>query len=319
MNSMVSYLLMIFLFLALGYGAKQFLTGERNGKIRIFLQKLVIAGFIPFTVATSIWIAPIRNLKIIALPFIGISALAAGSFMALGIARLMKKDKRDGAVFFVSGGFTNLGSIGGLICFLLLGEEAFALASFYMFFEKIWYFGFGFPYARKCSYTAGDSESMKETLKKMFVDPFVIMSLLSMAAGVLLNFSGLSRPDFFERINGILVPLGTYFLIFSIGLGMRLGAVGKYWREALSIILIKSLILPVLMVSLSFLFGLHTIAGGLPLKTVLILSSMPVAFVALVPPSVYKLNLDMANSMWLFSYFSLLLIIPVLSKLVPVI
>ncbi|MBB6479687.1 AEC family transporter [Spirochaeta isovalerica] len=317
MNSMVSYLLMIFLCLAAGYGTKQFIAEELNGKIRISLQKLVIAGFIPFTVATSIWIAPIRNLSIVALPFLGMSALAAGSFIALFFSRILKKDKRDGAVFFVSGGFTNLGSIGGLLSFLFLGEQAFALVSFYMFFEKIWYFGFGFPYARRCSYGEGKKESMKETLRKMFVDPFVIMSLLSMVIGVLLNYSGLDRPAYFERINGILVPLGTYFLIFSIGLGMRLGAVGKYWKEGLIIVLVKSLITPVLMIGLSFLFGLDEIAGGLPLKTVVILSSMPVAFVALVPPSVYKLNLDLANSLWLISNGSLVIIIPVLSKIIP--
>lgn len=317
MDSMVSSLLMIFLCLAAGYGARHFIGEEMNGKIRINLQKLVIAGFIPFTVATSIWIAPIRNVRIIALPFMGFTALAAGSFLALAMARLLKKDKGDSAVFFVSGGFTNLGSIGGLIAFLLLGEESFAMVSFYMFFEKIWYFGFGFPYARRCSYGEGEKERMSETLKKMFVDPFVIMSLLSMAAGVLLNFSGLTRPDFFEGINRILVPLGTCLLIFSIGLGMRLSATGKYWKEGMSIVLIKSLIIPLLMLGLSLLFGLDGIAGGIPMQTVLILSAMPVAFVALVPPSVYKLNLDLANSIWLISSGSLLVIIPVLSFLIP--
>lgn len=314
---MIFSLFLILLCLIAGYGVKQLINEGKTGKIRILLQKLVLIFFIPFTVATSIWIAPIRNLGIISLPFLGLTALAAGSFISLAMARIMKKDKRDGAVFFVSGGFTNLGSIGGLLAFLLLGEEAFALVAFYMFFEKIWYFGFGFPYARRCSLISGEQETMGETFKKMFADPYVLASLLSLVVGISLNYSGLDRPLFIKGVNGILVPLGAYFLIFSIGLGMKLSAVGKFWKEGLAVVLVKSFILPVIMVCLSFLLGLDRISGGLPLKTVLILSSMPVAFIALVPPSIYDLDLDLANSIWLISSGALVLTVPLLSTILP--
>lgn len=325
MSGMVSSLLMIFLSLATGYGAKR-LIDKRDVKlpfsipaVRIFFQKLVLIGFIPVTVTTSVWIAPIKNLEIIALPFLGITALATGSFIALGLAGTMKKSRRDRAVLFISGGFSNMGSLGGLLSFLFLGEAGFALVSFYIFLERIWYFGVGFPYARSCSIDEGNREKSSEILKRMFIDPFVLTTLLSMSAGIILNLAGLSRPTFFQSVNALLVPLGTVLLLFSIGLGMRLSAVKNFWREGLGIVIIKAMIIPLLIVSLASLLGLGEVAGGLPLKVVLILASMPVGFTALVPPSIYDLDLDLANSIWLISNGALLIIIPLLSFLVPII
>jgi len=79
---MIFSLFLILLCLIAGYGVKQLINEGKTGKIRVLLQKLVLIFFIPFTVATSIWIAPIRNLGIISLPFLGLTALAAGSFIS---------------------------------------------------------------------------------------------------------------------------------------------------------------------------------------------------------------------------------------------
>jgi predicted permease len=49
---------------------------------------------------------------------------------------------------------------------------------------------------------------------------------------------------------------------------------------------------------------------------VLILSSMPVAFIALIPPSIYDLDLDCANSCWLISTIFLIVELPLLLFLV---
>jgi len=318
-------LLMIIISLTVGYIIKTLHNKEKIHlplpieSIRKFLQRLTLIGFIPITVTTSVWIAPIRDLQIIALPFIGLSALAAGSLIALFFAGKMKLNRKQKAVFFVSGGFSNLGSLGGLIAFILLGETGFALVSFYIFLERIWYFGVGFPYAKSHSLEEGQKESFTVIFKRMFVDPFVLTTLFSMLAGIALNLGGLNRPGIFESINAVLVPLGSVFILISIGMGMRLAAVKNYVKHGLLMVMIKSLIIPVLIVSVSYILGMGNIADGLPLKVILILSAMPIGFTALVPPSIYNLDLDMANSCWLISNGALLIIVPLLTILVPLI
>ena len=58
--------------------------------------------------------------------------------------------------------------------------------------------------------------------------------------------------------------------------------------------------------------GLHRIDNGLPLKVVLILSSMPVGFIAMVPPTLYRLDIDLANACWLVTNGLLILVVPTL-------
>jgi predicted permease len=325
MSQIISMLLMIIISLAIGYIIKTLHSKEKIKlpfpieSIRRFLQRLTLIGFIPITVTTSVWIAPIRNLQIIALPFIGLTALAAGSLIALLFTKPLKLNRKQKAVFFVSGGFSNLGSLGSLIAFILLGEAGFALVSFYIFLERIWYFGVGFPYAKSHSLDTGHKESFNVIFKRMFIDPFVLATLLSMIAGTALNLFGVSRPDFFESINAFLVPFGSVLIFISIGMGMRLSAVKNYVKHGLIIVMIKALIIPMLIVSVSWLLGMGNVAGGLPLKVILILSAMPIGFTALVPPSIYDLDLDMANSCWLISNGALILIVPILAFLVPLI
>jgi hypothetical protein len=67
---------------------------------------------------------------------------------------------------------------------------------------------------------------------------------------------------------------------------------------------------PIFGCTLAYLFNLHLIGDGLVFKVVLILTSMPVAFTALVAASIYDLDLDMANSCWLVSTLALIVVLP---------
>jgi hypothetical protein len=107
------------------------------------------------------------------------------------------------------------------------------------------------------------------------------------------------------------VPLLTLLLLVSIGMAMKFRKIGAYLRECLSISLIKFILVPVLVCLPAYFLGYGSIQNGLPLKVVLILSSMPVAFNALIPPSIYNLDLDLANSCWFFTTAMLVVILPV--------
>ena len=77
--------------------------------------------------------------------------------------------------------------------------------------------------------------------------------------------------------------------------------------------------MPLIISATAFLFGFGEIEEGLPLKIVIILSSMPVAFTAIIPPSIYDLDLDLANSCWLVTTLSLALILPLSTYIISLI
>ncbi len=99
------------------------------------------------------------------------------------------------------------------------------------------------------------------------------------------------------------------------GMAMRFSCVKTFFKPALMIAGVKFLIVPVLVVSIGYGLGLAHIDNGLPLKVALILSSMPVGFIAMVPPTIYKLDIDMANSCWLLTNAFLLFQVPFLAFL----
>lgn len=143
-------------------------------------------------------------------------------------------------------------------------------------------------------------------------DPFIIVAVSSLVLGGVLNFSGLERPGIYKTVNAVLIPLATIMLLASIGLALKFRKVKDYAKECVSVSVIKFVFVPLIVTTAAFLLGYRDISGGLPLKVVLILSSMPVAFSALIPPSIYDLDLDLANSCWFVTTSLLVLVLPAL-------
>jgi len=143
-------------------------------------------------------------------------------------------------------------------------------------------------------------------------DPFILVAISSIIIGGFLNFSDAVRPEFYKTIIAVFVPLLTILLLTSIGLGLKFRRIRDYFKECISISIIKFIFIPMLATSLAYIMGFDKIDGGLPLKVVMILSSMPVAFMALIPPSIYDLDLDLANSCWFFTTALLIFVLPCL-------
>jgi len=288
-------------------------------KLRKLLQKIGLLFFMPISFIGALWIIKVDNIKIAALPFLGIFALLIGGIFGLMAAKYFRLQRKDTGSMFTCGSFTNIGSIGALICYLFLGEEGFALVPVYKLFEQVIYYAVGFPIAKSFSNDIIKKENITSQLKKVFTDIFVVVALASIAIGIFLNLSGIERPIFYKTINAIFIPAGTVILLVSIGLAMKFGKVKNYIKESISVSIIKSILVPSIISTIAFFLGYGVIEGGLPLKVVIILSSMPVAFSALIPVSIYDLNLDLANSCWLVTTLSLIVILPLLFYIISLI
>jgi predicted permease len=108
------------------------------------------------------------------------------------------------------------------------------------------------------------------------------------------------------------VPCVAACLGIAIGLTLRFTGIRSYRTEIGYVLLIRFLLLPAVMVPTGLLLGLGGVGEGIPLKVVMIVSVMPVAFNALVPPAVYGFDLDLANSAWIVSTACLIVVVPVL-------
>ena len=317
MSKLILSFVIILFGLCLGYGI-QVLVNRRSlhlpvslDQLRKALQRTALLFVNPLAIVGALWVVNIESVRLAALPLNGLFAILSGGALALAAAKVLRLEPRKAGAMYGCGSFTNIGSIGALVCFIFLGEQGFALVPIYKLFEELSYYSIGFPVAKYYSATQ-TTESTMDRIRSLSKDPFILVALSSIVLGALLNRSSIPRPAFFGTLVSICVPLGTVLLLTSIGLALRLRRVRDYLKECFSVSLIKFLFVPILASSLAYLLGFGDIDEGLPLKVVIILSSMPVAFNALIPPSIYDLDLDLANSCWFFTTAMLLVVLPLL-------
>ncbi|MCF7944967.1 MAG: AEC family transporter [Spirochaetia bacterium] len=323
MSRVILSLVLLLLGLTLGYAIQKLVAAGRISlpipikKLRIRLQQTALLVMNPIAFLGAIWIAPIRDIRIAALPILGILALIVGGAAAWLISSILKLDNKKKGSFVVCGSFTNIGSIGALMVFLLLGEKAFSLVPFYKLFEQFIYYGVGFPVAKSL---AGKSDGKQEKkIRKLVTDPYIIVSMVSIITGLMLNIVGVGRPEWYGPLNSLLIPIASVLLIISIGLALKFGRMKPYLNLGILIMGIKYLIIPLIITTSALILGLGKIEGGIPLKVVILLSTMPVGFIAIVPPTIYNLDVDLANTAWVMSTGGIMVTVPLLWYLFQII
>jgi len=306
-----------FLFAQLWHKHK--LDPARLTRVRTRIQLLCLLGINPVTFTGSTWILSLEQAQLFALPVVGLFTLAAGFLVSTILRRPAGKMSAAQSISFrTAPSFTNLGNIGGLVVFLLLGEAAFGLVPFYKLFEEFWYFGILFPWSRTQSMKHGllpNDASGRHPLLKLLTEPFILTVLAAIAIGFGLNISKTPRPAWYGNVNAILIPLSSILLLFSVGTQIRLSGIRSVLRPALLVTAVKLTLLPLIALGTASLLGLSAVPFAMP--TVLILSCMPMAFVSLVPTNLYKLDNDFTSALWLISMASLFISVPVLALIVP--
>lgn len=299
--------------LIIGVILKSYLQKRKDSEtlhdgIRTVLQKTTLLITNPIAFLGAVWVLPINNLEVIYLPFLGVAAISLSGVFSLIYTRIRNKDRGIRGSHFCVSFYTNIGSIGGLIVFALLGEAGFTLLPFYKLLEPIMYFGLGFPIASRFGEVKDKDKS--RSLLQIFKDPFVLIPVGGIAIGLILNITGVPRPVFYADMNSILIPLGSTMLLISIGMAMHFEHMKRHIRSTFSVLTIKFILIPICITGAAYLLGLGRILDGMPLKVVFILSSMPAGFVAIMPPTLYKLDLDFANTAWLSTMIALIPVVP---------
>jgi predicted permease len=292
------------------HGATQ--SEEEIRNLRRRLQITAIFYLNPFVFGGAIWSLDMSDVRIFALPFLGAFAVIFGGVLGYIASRIFNQPRKQRGVMVTCGSFTNIGSIGSLITYIILGEAAVAIIPFYKFFETFLYYGIGFPYAKSMSEMEVEHESAYERLRNILSDKVLQVTLASWIVGLSLNLLGVERPAFFSLIIRVFIPLVSLSMLSSIGMAIRFEKMREYVREASAIALIKFVAIPTSVYLVASWVGLGAVNGGLPLKVVTILASMPVAFTAMVPPTLYDLDVDLANTAWMMTTGLLLVVVPVL-------
>ena len=147
------------------------------------------------------------------------------------VSRILRLRRAQTGSLFVCGYFTNLGAIGGLICYVFLGETGFGFVPIYRLFEEFLYYLIGFPIARLYGSEVKEEGTFSNRLRELVLDPLLRVSVSSLLIGGMLNLSGVKRPDLYQTVNSILIPMTSIVFLVPLGMVMKVGRVQHYLRE----------------------------------------------------------------------------------------
>lgn len=314
-------LAIIFASVAVGWLYRRFaekgllpVTPPKLDRMRHYLQTCAIFFLFPFSAMLSLWGLPQPRPELLSLPLLGLLSYIAGGALAICASHLLGLSRKQTGSFFCCGTFTNIGAVGGLVCLIFLGEETIALVALYRLMEELYYFSIAFPIAQWFGQAA---PGRLPGFKSFRPTPMLGAILLALSMGIVFNLLKIPRPDICNLLASTSVIIATVFFLFSIGLTLQIAHLAGDAGKSAILCLIKFAGIPAIVVPAAWLLGLGQLEGGLPLKTVAVLCSMPVAMTALMPPALFHLDLNLANACWIFSTLGLLVTLPVLLLLLP--
>ncbi|WP_165314070.1 AEC family transporter [Vibrio ziniensis] len=308
MNPFVFTFSIIFSGFVLGLFFQRYLK-QRSSLVSLVLTKIALMALIPFSVFVSLWQLSNIRTELLYLPLIGAAVIGAGTLVGILVARKNNLTPvQTGALVPVTALY-NIGALGNLVLFITFGENGVAMMALFKLFEELTYFGLVFPYAKSKS----QDEALKSTQnKQVWKDPIFLIAMCAISLGLLLNVSGVPRPEFLLSVSHWTIPVGTFLLIASVGLTFNLKG-GKRWQKvALTATIARSAVAVVLVSILLSLFNLWGIEDHLVAKVCLILAVMPTAFMGTLPAVLYDLDKEVANTSWITSYFISMILTPIM-------
>jgi len=271
-------------------------------------QTSVLTYIVPVTNLLAIWIAEVNSIKYLWLPFMGMITSLVSMAIAWFTSKLGSRDAAQRAAMFATSGLANMGSIGGVVIFMCLGEAALAYQPLFLIMEKPMYMAVSYPLIKMI--TQGEVKFSLKPFAECFKEKMLIALFMSIIAGLILNLCGVKRPEVFTDINAVAVPASTFVLLCSVGWNMKFALVKKYWKLALSCSAVKLVIIPVVITLITLLTPLTQMAGGVPAKVAVILSAMPTAFLAIVGCNLYGGDVDTANAVFMVATACVVVTVP---------
>ncbi|HEX6989536.1 MAG TPA: hypothetical protein VF282_08710 [Bacillota bacterium] len=315
MEALVRTLVATFVALLCGYAGQAALRNHRWGRATdrwsSTIKHALILYVTPVTLVLSFWTLNLK-LWMLTIPFLGVAAHLVGGLLGLGGARRLRLAPPQAGSMFVCGMMSNLTSFGGLVSYMFFGEPGFALGAVYRMLEPAVVYGVGFPVSAALGGRGDGDGRGRSWVRRILLDPYILVPNLGLLAGVILNALDVPRLETLAAWNPILIIGSSLLMVFAIGLTFRPGRLGAYIMPSLTVASIKFVALPLLMGLVAYGLGYGQTDGGLPFKIVITMSAMPVAFNALVPPTLFGLDLDLANSSWLVTTAGFFVMLPLL-------
>jgi len=301
----ISYKFIIFQSLIIG----PFIIGMLTKKLilspdqvarRIVLINLCM--FDPIIILWTVWGLRISK-ELIYLPLSGLIIVIIGFLAGNLFALPLNLPRKLHGTLVISSSLSNHGfTLGGYICFLLLGEQGLALSYIFLLYFVFYLFMFIFPYARLIQ-TSHEKITTKELIISTLINVRNIPLYTTLFA-LLLNKSHILRPAIHMPVECfLLISISIYY--FSLGLTYSFKQQTSYKKPHIVLILVKFMISPLVAFVLTWILPIDPSMQAV----MLIESFMPVAILSVVVAIIFDLDTRMASHLFVWNTILFLLFV----------
>lgn len=281
-----------------------------------FFNRMMRFGIIfitPFTVTISFWGSGI-SAENMWLPVLGVVMQMVPFGIGYFIAKKKYKDPLEQGSYILAAMLLNRGVVGSLSVYILFGEVGYSSAQLVMLLGNLVLFTFCFPMAKYFSEQDKAEKSARPTLKSILFSPTQLPTL-GIAAGVILYFTGVSRPPALAKVLDVTVHITAWLSLIPVGYSIDFSKMKGYWKSIWDIIGIKFILTPALL----YLPARLLIRNDAVLYAFLVLAASPTAINAVVTAKLNRLNVHVAmaafilsTAVYVFVIFPMLLILQAL-------
>jgi hypothetical protein len=279
---------------------KKFIASPDQLARRIVLINLCM--FDPIIILWTVWGLHISK-ELIYLPLSGLCIVILGFLAGFLFAWPLKLPPKSHGTFVITSSLSNHGfTLGGYICYLLIGEQGLALSYIFLLYFVFYLFLFIFPYAR-CVQASEEQISIKQLIISSFINVRNI-PLYTTIFAIFLKKYHITRPTIDFHIEYfLLISISIYY--FSLGLTYSISQQISYKKPHIILIIIKFMISPLIALVLTWVLPLDTTMQSV----VIIESFMPVAILSVVVSIIFDLDTRMASNLFVWNTIVFLLFI----------
>ena len=253
----------------------------------------------------SFWVLPITWDLFWLIPFGMLYVLIPGALGEIFAKR--HKNLLNRGAYVMSAMLSNIGTLGGVCAFILYNETGFAYTQIIGSCQNILVVLVCFPlaqYYRRKHVEAAHEEIEPISFRKMFLT-WNQLSLLGIAAGLLLNFYEVQRPEILSDLFQGLVHFGAWAAMLPVGYLINFSHAKYYFGRVWDLSILRFIIMPAII----YFSSRQIFSDKILLDTLFVCSMAPTAINAVLASRLYKLHVDLAVTSFLMTTAMFLLII----------
>ena len=257
-----------------------------------FTRTLILANLVTVEPALVLWSTWGLSLDadLAVLPLAGLLLAAAGWLLGVPVAAALGLDGRRRTVFHITSSLANHGfTMGGFVCFMLLGEKGLGLSFIFTAYFMPFIFLVVFPYADSARRGGADFAR----IAREFIRNPRNMPLYAIMVSLLLHALDVPRPAVSFPLGALIaVSMSVYY--FTLGMTFRPGEIRSAMRENACVALLKFAVVPALAA---------LVLGTLPLDPVVraviqVQAFMPAAVYSVITAVLYDLDAPFASGVF---------------------